>query len=171
MSVRSPWCAGALLVGRADLVAPRPLGEVEELEVAALGVHRHRLQQRVVGASAFDARGEPERLLELLGHAGAKDALPVVEAVEALVLRVPEGDVLGLGPGAPRAAQVGQQDVLGVVARPAGLALAGHGVELLQRDAGAAADELEVDEAQVAPPGTMVVSTLRPKLAPWPWVE
>ena len=161
--------ASALLVGGAHLISPGPAGEVEELQVAALGVHRDRLQQRVVGTSPLDARREPKGLLELLGHAGAKDALPVVEAVESLGPGVPEGNVLGLGPGAPGASEVGQQHVLGVVAGPAGLALAGHGMKLLQRNARTAADELEVDEAQGVPP--TVVSTLRPKLAPWPWVE
>src|SRR5918994_3158635 len=162
----------ALLVGGAHLVARRALAEVEVLDVHALGLDDLRLDQRVVRASPVDPSSDLERLLELVCLARAEDALPAVEAVEPLVRRVPEGHVLGIRARSPAAAEIREQDFLGVVARPAVLSMPCKRVERLERDARPAADVLDVDQraAHADPPAGMV-STCCPKLDPSPWVE
>jgi hypothetical protein len=77
---------------------------------------------------------------------GREDALPIADPLEPRAGRVPDRDVFRLRPGAEGASEVEEQDVVGVLARPAALPSPGGEMEGLDRDPGPTADVLDVDE-------------------------
>jgi hypothetical protein len=136
----------ALREERGDLVTACARREVEVFAVVETVSALDGFEQRLVGARGVDPRREPERLLEMIGLTGREDALPLADALETGASRVPDRDVLGLGTCAEGASQVEEEDVVGVLRRPAVLPAPGGEVERLDRDSGPAADVLDVDE-------------------------
>src|SRR5205085_2731784 len=107
---------------------------------------RDGLREWVVAARGVDPGRDHERRLEPGGVAGREDPLPVADPLEAGDRVEPDAEELGLAPEPPGAPEVEQELVVAVLGGPAGLPAAGQLVKGLDRDAGTAADVLDVDE-------------------------
>ena len=136
---------------RRDLLPADPRSEVEVLAVVEAVAALDGLEQGLVRAGRVDPGRQAEGLLEVIGLAGGEDALPLADPLEPRLARVPDRDVFGLRPGAEGPTEVEEEDVFGVLARPAALPSSGGEVERLDRDPGPTADVFDVDE-QRAPP-------------------